>query len=79
MRKHSSWSQHISVLNTCILMIRQVCTTEHSFIKTTSGMHRRPFESRHLVIISFESNLPPWKYSMKIVSLHNSIYFFGFD
>ena len=29
-------------------MYRQVCTIEPSFFNTTSGMHRRPFESRHL-------------------------------
>ena len=49
--KHSSGSQHISVLTTCTLMFRQVCTIEPSFFNTTSGMHRRPFEGRHLVLV----------------------------
>ena len=31
-------------------MCRQVCIIEPSFFKTTSGMHRRPFEGRHLVL-----------------------------
>ena len=31
-------------------MFRQVCIIEPSFFNTTSGMHRRPFEGRHLVI-----------------------------
>ena len=43
--KHSSRSQHISV---CTLMFRQVCTIEPLFLKTSSGMHHRPFEGRHL-------------------------------
>ena len=30
-------------------MFRQVCIIEPSFFKTTSGMHRRPFDVRHLV------------------------------
>ena len=47
--KHSCRSQHISVLTTCTFMFRQVCTIEPLFFKTTSGMHRRPFEGRHLV------------------------------
>ena len=44
--KHSCGSQHISVLTTCTYM-------------TTSGMHRRPFESRHLVFTSkpFRNNM----------------------
>ena len=47
--KNSCRSQHTSVLTTCTFMFRQVCTIEPSFFKTTSGMHRRPFEGRHLV------------------------------
>ena len=47
--KHSCRSQHISVLTTCTFMFRQVCTIEPSFFNTTSGMHRRPLEGRHLV------------------------------
>ena len=47
--KHSSSSQHISVLTTCTFMFRQVCTIEPSFFNAASGMHRRPFEGRHLV------------------------------
>ena len=46
--KHSSSSQHISVLTTCTFMFLEVCTIEPSFFKTTSGVYRRPFESRHL-------------------------------
>ena len=30
-------------------MYRQVCTIEPSFYKTTSGMHRRLLEGRHVV------------------------------
>ena len=45
--KHSSESQHLSVLTTCTFMFLQVCTIEPSFFNTTSGMHRRPFECRH--------------------------------
>ena len=51
--KHSCRFQHISVLTTCTIMFRQVCTIEPSFFKTTSGMHRRPFEGRHLVSVSY--------------------------
>ena len=47
--KHSSRSQHISVLTTCTFLFRQVCTIEPSFFKAASGMHPRPFEGRHLV------------------------------
>ena len=47
--KHSSRSQHISVLTTCTFMFRQFCTIEPSFFNATSGMHRRPIEGRHLV------------------------------
>ena len=47
--KHSCGTQHISVLTTCTLMLRQVCTIESSFFKMTSGMHRRAFDSGHLV------------------------------
>ena len=47
--KHSFRSQHISVLTTCTFMFRQFYTIEHILIKTTSGMHRRPFEGRLLV------------------------------
>ena len=32
-------------------MFRQVCTIGPSFFNTTSGMHLRPFEGRHLVFI----------------------------
>ena len=39
--KHSSRSQHISVLTTCTFMFRQVFTIEPSFFKTTSGVHRQ--------------------------------------
>ena len=46
--KHSCRSQHISVSTTTfIFMFRLVCTIEPSFFKTTSGMHRLPFEIRH--------------------------------
>ena len=31
-------------------MFRQVCAIEPSFFNTTSGMHRHPFEGRHLVL-----------------------------
>ena len=47
--EHSCRSQHISVFTTCTFMFRQVCTIGPSFFNTTSGMHRRPFEGRHLV------------------------------
>ena len=40
--KHSSKFQHISVLITSTYM-------------TTSGMHRRPFEGRHLVVKNFQT------------------------
>ena len=30
-------------------MFRQACTIEPSFFETTSGMHHRPFECRHLI------------------------------
>ena len=42
---------NIYVLTTCTFIFRQVCTIEHSFFKTTSGMHRHPFEFRHLAIL----------------------------
>ena len=32
-------------------MFRQVCIIEPLFFKTMSGMHRRPFEGRHLVFM----------------------------
>ena len=41
--------KHISVLTTCTYMFRQVCIIEPLFFNTASGMHRRPFEGRHLV------------------------------
>ena len=47
--KHSCRSQHISVLTTSTSVCRRVCTIEPSFCNTTSGMHPRPFEGRHLV------------------------------
>ena len=47
--KHSSGSQHVSLLTTCTFVFRQVCTIEPSLFDATSGMHRRPFEGRHLV------------------------------
>ena len=50
--KHSNRSQHISVLTTCTFMFRPVCIFEPSFFNTTSGMHCRPFEGRHLVLKS---------------------------
>ena len=34
-------------------MFRQVCIIEPSFFNTTSGMHRRPFEARQLVLLFF--------------------------
>ena len=37
-------------------MFWQVCTIEPSFFKMTSGMHRCPFEGRHLVEWSFSSD-----------------------
>ena len=41
--KHSCGSQHNYICaTTCTFIIRQVCTIEPSFFKT-SGMHRRPF------------------------------------
>ena len=50
--KHSSRSQHISVLTTCTLMLRQVCIIEPSFFNTPSGLHRRFFEGRYLVLFN---------------------------
>ena len=44
---------NISVLTTCTFMFLQVCTVELSFFNTTSGMHRRPFKCRHLVLKFF--------------------------
>ena len=41
----------ISVLATCTFMFRQVCTIELSLFKTTTRMHRRPFEACHLVFL----------------------------
>ena len=43
---------NIYLLTTCTLMFQQVCIIEASFFKMTyaSGMHRPPFEGRHLVI-----------------------------
>ena len=49
--KHSSRSQHISVLTTCTFMSRQVFPIRPSFFKTTLKMHLRPFECRHLAKI----------------------------
>ena len=49
--QHYRRSQHISVLTACTFVFGQVCTIEPSFFKTTSGMHRLPFEGRHLVLI----------------------------
>ena len=50
-------SQHASVhvvnmyvLTTCTFIFQQVCTIEPSFLNTTSGMHCRHFEGRHLVL-----------------------------
>ena len=37
-------------------MFRQVCTIEPSFFKTTSGMHRPPFEGRYLVWSIIDEN-----------------------
>ena len=50
-------SQHVSVLTTCTFMFRQLVTIEPSFFKTTSGMHRRSFEGRHLVVYGFKVHL----------------------
>ena len=47
--KHSCGYQHISVLTTCTFMLQQVSIIEPTFCKTTSGMHRRPFEGQHLI------------------------------
>ena len=47
--KQWSRSQRISVLTACTFMFRCACTIAPSFFKVTSGMHRRPFEGRHLV------------------------------
>ena len=47
---HVGLSQHISVLTTCTFMYRQVCTIEPSFFNMTSGMHRRLFVGRHVVL-----------------------------
>ena len=52
--KHSSRSLHISVLIACTFMFRQFCTIESSFFNKTSGMHRRPFEGRHLVSLYYD-------------------------
>ena len=46
--KHSSRSQHISVLTACTFMFRKVWIIEPSSFNTTSGMHRHPFEGRQL-------------------------------
>ena len=52
---------YIYLLTTCTLMFRRVCTIEPPFFNTTSGMHRRPIEGRHLVkkILNF-SKLGIW-------------------
>ena len=52
---------YISVLTSCTFMFRQVCTIEPSFFKTTSGMHRRPFEGRYLVGIYVFFVVNKWK------------------
>ena len=54
--KHSCSFQHISVLTTYTLIFRQVCTIELSFLKTTSGLHRRPFEGLRLVFSRLSLN-----------------------
>ena len=51
--KHSCRSQQISVLPTCTFMFRQVCAIEPSFFNMTLGMHCRPFEGQHLVLLAF--------------------------
>ena len=51
--EHSSRSPHtyICVNYIHIFMLRQVCAIEPSFFNATSGMHRRPFKGRHLVLL----------------------------
>ena len=46
-------------------MFRQVCTIEPSFFETTSGMHRRPIEVRHLI----NPLLPNGKICSRIVKI----------
>ena len=47
-QKYSSRFRHISVLTSCTFMFRQVLIIEPSFCNTTSGMHCRPIQGRHL-------------------------------
>ena len=70
--KHSCMSRDLSVLNSYSFMFRQVCTIEPSFFQTTSGMHRRLFEGRHLVnygylFIRLTPLLPHMKSIVKIL------------
>ena len=45
--------QHTPVLiDYMTFMVQQICTSEPSFFKTTSGMHRYPFEGWYLVQFS---------------------------
>ena len=44
------WVSTYICVNYMHIMFRQVCTFEPSFFKTTSGMRRSLFESRHLVL-----------------------------
>ena len=57
---HIDGLNNISVLTTCTFMFRQVCIIELSFFKRTSGMHRRSFEGRHLVLyfVFIRRNIP---------------------
>ena len=52
-------------LNICSFMLRQVCTIEPLFFETTSGIYRRPFEGRHLVMLglfSYVILINPFRY-----------------
>ena len=54
--------QYISVsslMTTFTFLIRQIFIIEPLFLNTTSGMHRRSFEGRHLVWKIFESSYIP--------------------
>ena len=49
--KINAYLTYICINYMHIYVFRQVCTIEPSFFETTSGMHRRPFECRHLVLM----------------------------
>ena len=51
-------------------MFRRVCTIEPLFFNTTLGMHRRPFEGRHLVLYCDAYQVPILLYLNPIKKTH---------